>query len=499
MTTVTAPSARFGSSSITASYAATGSSYSRWIYAALTAYVLGFAIFPPRTLLVIDESSYVAQAVAFAHGALTLQNAAPLYPPDSLRAASNYPPGTALLQAPFVAVGSWRAAAVASVLALIIATLVTMRWLRDQDKNPAYAMLVPAFGGALFFGRIAMSDVPSAAWIALALWTLFRAERDWRWSIAAGLLGATSLLFREPNGVLLAPFFLGAIVRKKCDVRALIFGAALGIAVRLTLSKILFGSALYVRDSGFGFSFASGAHNLVQYGAILLLMFPLGALLPFVYRGPRRVEMLVSFCAYMALFLFYNYTGVFENGRVKGLILVSRFVVPMLPLLAFMAADVWPRWFAALSSRRQRLVRGALPVVMIFIVLVAFAIHAAVRRQERGLLPIVQAIDAGAPVGVPVITNHQATLKYLSPVYGARPMILRAYINPADVPVFYARYKRLNLVFLDRSDSEMFRRDAADNAIFLAGLSGRCELKTVHDSMNAGMRLRILRILSCAT
>jgi hypothetical protein len=470
-----------------------------WVYATLIAYAAGFVLFPPRVLLIIDEYHYVAQSLAFARGLLTIPGAAPLVPPATLRVASDYPPGTSLLQAPLVALVGWQGAPALAMLSLVAATLVTMKWLREQGREPVFALLVPAFAGSLLFGRVAMSDVPSAAWIALALWALFRADRGAWWSLLAGLLAGASVLFRETNAVLLAPFLVGAIARRKCHSGALTIGAVLGVGARLGASAALFGTAFYVRDSGYGFSLASIWSNGARYAVILLLLFPLGALLPFLYRGPRRAEFVASFCAYVAVYLSYDYGGAFESGRARALLLASRFVVPLVPLLAFMAADVWPRWFAALSERWQSAIRRASPTALSAVAAAAFLIHPMLQRRERDQLSIIRSIREVAQQDVPVITNHQVTLKYLSPVYGARPMILRSYITPDDVPSLYRRYGKLNVVFLDRDDSEMFRADAKANAAFLEGAGKECRLQALHDSTQVGMRLQIYAIAGCAS
>jgi hypothetical protein len=470
-----------------------------WVYAVLAAYAVGFVLFPPRVLLVVDEFQYVGQALAFARGSLSFPEADPLIPPNHLAVASNYPPGTSLLQAPLVAIAGWRGAMLLSLISVIVATLITMRWLREQNREPAFALLVPGFFGVAFFGRLAMSDVPSAAVVALALWLVWRSEgRHWSWSLLAGLVAGLGLLFRETNAVLLAPILLGALVRRKCVPLALILGGALGIAIRLFVSDKMFGSALYFRNSGYGFSLKSLGHSLPQFAVILLVMFPFGALLPFFYRGPRRAEVVTGMAMYVAMFLFYDYNSLRENGVIRGLILASRFVVPAAPLLAFMAADVYPRWFA----RAPNTVRTALPRLRLALfaglAFVAFAIHPALRSQERAALSIVTALHERTTSDVPIITNHLVTTKYFSAVYGTRRLILRSFISAADVPRLHRAYGKLDIVFLDRSDSELFREDAAQNDAFLAQTRSRCAVQPVTEqALGPSSRLRQFQVARC--
>lgn len=471
----------------------------RWVAAALLAFVLGFALWPPTVLVIGDEARYVSQALALASGGLTLPGSEILYPPEPAFVMSDYPPGTSLLQAPLVLVGGWRAAAWVSVASLVAATALTQRWLREIGYSPAFALVLPGFFGAAFFGRVAMSDVPSAAVVALALWSLWRADgRSPGWSLVAGLSAGASLLFREPNAVLLAPLLVDAVVGKRCHVPALVAGGAIGLVARLGLSYAMFGSAFYVRDSGYGFALESLSHSATPFALILLVMFPLGGLLPLLYQGPRRTAIRVAAGLYCAVFLFYEYDSITENGVVKGLILASRFVVPALPLFALMAADVWPRWYALASRRGPRLARAAALTLASGAVAMAFAVHPAAHRQESIPASIVRAVFDHTTSDEPIVTNHKATLKYLSTAYGPRRLILREAADPANVAEFMRQYRGLQVVLLDRSDSEMFRLDAVENERFLQRLDTQCVLRAVYDRQESTWaRLRILRVSSC--
>ena len=463
----------------------------RSVYVALAAYAIGFALWVPRVITVVDEDRYVSQAVAFAQGGRTIPDAGIILPAVSTPTISNYPPGTSLLQAPFVWALGWRGAIVVSVLSLFAFTLVTARWLRDYGREPAFALLIPGFFAALLFGRIGMSDVPSGALVALACWLLWRAEgRGWGASFAAGLAAGATLLFREPLVVLLSPLLLGALVRRNAVAPALIAGGLVAIGVRLALAAALFGDPFFVRDAGIGFSPASLAHTVPMYGFILLVMFPGGAVLPFLYRGTRRAEVVTAIAAYVGLFLLYDYDAVRSQGLLKGALLAARFMIPALPLLVWMAADVWPRV-------RFPLARRMVPLAAAGVALMAFAVHPLARRQEGDALAIVRGAFDNTSTGAPVITNSDATLKYLSPAYGPRRLILRQGIAPDTVPALLARHGALDLVLLDRTDSEMFRADAAANAEFLGRLRERCQLTPRHESVYGWATLRVFGVVGC--
>jgi hypothetical protein len=473
----------------------------RWVYAALILYATAFALTWPRVFLVVDEERYVSQAVAFAQGELTIPGAEIIHPPAATRLISDFPPGTSALQAPLVAAAGWRGAVVVSVVALVVATLATSRILLAAGMPPGFALVFPGFLGAAFFGRVAMSDLPGAALVAISLLLLWRAGGSWRTSFAAGLAAGATLLFREPLVLLLAPFVVGALARRSAVRWALLAGGAAAILARLITAWVLFGSPAYVRPSGYGFSAASLAHSVPVFAVILLVMLPLGAVLPAFYRGPRRAEAVTAVSGYVLLFLLYEYDSVRENGPVKGMLLASRYMIPALPLFALMAAEVWPRWHDRLVSRHPAARRLRLPLVAAAAaVLIAVAAHPLARAQEGAPLAIVRGIYANTTPVVPVITNTNATLKYLSPSYGPRRLILRHEISPDSAAQMAQALGGASLVLLDRTDSELFLAESAGNQAFVQRLSARCSVRSRADQPVASWaRLRIWDVSGCHT
>ncbi|HEU4996617.1 MAG TPA: hypothetical protein VFT29_17495 [Gemmatimonadaceae bacterium] len=472
----------------------------RWIWVVLGAYAMGFALWPPRLFLIVDESDYVNQALAFARGALTVPGGV-IYPAGHVGVMSDYPPGTALLQAPFVAAFGWQGAYVLPTLGLLLATYFTWRLLRTLGLRSEFALLVPAYAGSLYFGRAATSDVPSAAIVALGLWLLAGADRGgWggaRWFAAGAVIGA-SILVRELNIVLLAPFAVGAMVRRRSVSWALVAGIAVGIAARLALSQAMFGSALYLRDPGYGFSLDGARTRLGTVALLTLVVCPFAGVLPLLYRGWLRAEAIVATASYLAILVFYEYDSVQESGRIKGLILASRFLVPLIPLTGMMAADVFPRGYAALSVRGRTATRWLVRSWATAVVVLAFALHAAVSRETNVAASIVQAIQSHTSYDIPLITNPMTSMKYVSPAYGARQLILRNAIDSMSPAEIGRRFGRASVVLLDRNDAERFVADALANERTLANLAQHCLLRRVLDRRVASWaHLRIFEISHC--
>lgn len=469
----------------------------RWVFVALAAFVAGFAIFPPRQLLIVDEDQYVSQAVAFSRGGLTIPGAEVLFPPARVPVISDYPPGTSLLQAPFVWLGGWRLAALASVLALIVATLATARWIRANGGEPGFALVVPGFLGVAFFGRVAMSDVPATALVALTGMLVVMEKRSAARSVATGFTAGLILLFREPVLLLVVPLLAGETIRRRSATPWLALGFAAACLLRPLLSAALFGTPWHLRDPGYGFSIGSLAHTLPLYFVILGLLLPAGFLLPAFYRGGRRVEIVIGSVAYVCLFLLFEYDGVALNGPLKGLILTARYMAPAMPLFAIMAADVWPRWHAALARRAPLHGRTLTAAGTAAATVVAFAVHPIARRQEGAMVPVGRALLAHTRSDVPVLTNVSATLKYFSPAYAPRRLIVLEQFPVDSLAPFSRRYDTLTIALLDRSDSRLFAAQRLRHDEFLARAGDRCALRSLRDEQISGMRLRVLEASGC--
>lgn len=472
-----------------------------WVWATLALYVAGFAAFWPRAFLIVDEERYVTQAAAFAAGARVLPGAGIIYPPESFGTIVDYPPGTSLLQTPFVWALGWRGGALLSVVSLIVATIATASWLRARGRQPGFALLLPGVFAVAFFGRIAMSDVPSTALAAVTCWLLWRAADSERraamLSLLAGFCAGVSLSFREPLVLLFAPLMLGAIVRRQVATLPLIVGGVVGVALKFALAAWLFGDAWHVRGATFPFRIGALPTTIPIYAILLLLLFPGAALLPIAYRGERRAELVAGVCLYLTLFLLFDWDAFHENGYVKGLILNSRYVAPLAPVFAFMASDVWPRWYAWIRAR----VPGAslLPrAAALAGAAVALGVHPLAARQESEARTIVQAIYSRTSADIPVVTNGNATIKYLSPAYGPRRLIQRYDLPPDTLTAFSARYGKLHLVLMDRSDNEFSRNEARANAEFLAMARERCRLaQTLEQPVGSWAVVRIFDMSDC--
>jgi hypothetical protein len=163
-----------------------------------------------------------------------------------------------------------------------------------------------------------------------------------------------------------------------------------------------------------------------------------------------------------------------------------------------MAADVFPRWRARLKGTSARIAGVGTTVAAAGIALAVFAVHPLAQRQESVPLAVVRAMYEHTSERTPVITNHKATLKYLSPVYGPRRLVLRSAIDSVLLENLQRAHGTLSLALMDRYDSEMFRADAEENETFVARAGRQCRLTMRYESQIAAWaRVRVFDVRAC--
>ncbi len=472
-----------------------------WAALALAAYVLAFAAFFPTVLTISDEAAYMRQAAAFAQGRTTISQTDAATGEARQILPSDYPPGTSLLMAPLIALGGWRAGFLLGPLCCAGCVLLLAALLSRLGRSPLFALLFLAYPPLLVISRCGMSDLPAALFVTASLYCFFRGEGV-PWRLAAGFLAGASLLFRETAPMLLACFFAGALLRREKGVWLLVLGGVTGLALRALVSWLVFGNALFMKQSHPGFSLGAVIENAPLYAVALLVFVPGGLAFALLYRGARRAEFLATLAAFALLHLLYNYNAA-ASGGLKQLVLGPRFMIPLLPILLLAMSEALPRfwnaWLArlAVSSRvaALRAARFALATLTLAIcVETAFVgyLHCRWQLDQRA---IQVALYAGTEQNTPVITNLDATQKFVNELYDEEfgPRSIESFddFNDMRVTALIMRHGRVTVVLLRRTDSETWKEKAAQEHARLAALTKSLRVQTSGVSFPTGESLEI--------
>ncbi|HXV36055.1 MAG TPA: hypothetical protein VEC18_02835 [Myxococcota bacterium] len=471
------------------------------VAAVVLVYAIGYAIYYPKIPINADEAAYLNQAVLLSRGqTVSFKIDAPTGAVLAHR-ASDYPLGTAALLAPFVGVAGSRGAYVAPLLCLVLGVALTARWLQDAGRSPLFALLVLGFPPTLALGRVAMSDVPSLAVVALGLWLFWRGLGGSRLAwLASGFAAGASLCIRESNALPFVGFFAGALLRRDRHSLLLVVGGIAGVALRLASSAWAFGNPLHYKSSSAVFM----RHGLLDAFALqalgLLVFVPGGLLCAIAYRGARRAEVIAGCLLFSGFYLLFGYAAA-ELGLLNRIALGLRFYIPLLPLLAFAAAEAMPRFarsaLAWAGPRRAPLLRSlawqAIALWIGGIAIGAAAVHPILDRFTSSQLAIRDAIREHAGVDSLVLSNLIATVEYLPWLEARYGPINVADITPSQASALVRRHPNAYLVLLDKSESRFWREEAQRNAEFAAALLPTPQLE-LDRQLSDRERLRIWRL-----
>ncbi len=472
-----------------------------WVSVVLLVYLVGLLLYWPKILTITDESSYVRQAVAFAHGHSTVAVYEPFSSVPTMLPPSDYPAGTSLFLTPFVALGGWQASALGAFAALVVTIIVLQRWLRDEGRSPAFSLLVLCYPAVLVLSRIAMSDLPSAAVVTVGLWLFFRSDGgDGRLAFLSGLAAGASLLFRETNALLFVPFFAGAGLRRERRTWFLVAGVAVGILLRLATNRAIQGDWIYLRNSGYGFSARAIAQNGVLYLLALLVFVPGGLFWVLTYQGRHRWEVISSVLLVLAFFLAYDYGGR-ESGGLKRLVLGPRYFVPILPLMALAAGESIPRLWQRLSGgwHHARLVEG-LTVAALGVCLIglAFVVHPVLASWGRDHLNLQSGLYGHTRAGGAVLTNMVATGKYFNEIYGDRRVLSQGLVSAEQIPQVITAHGSVQIAFVERADSDFFINEANSTRAYVESVRRVCRIDRTFEAEYPGPeKLLVYDVRSC--
>src|SRR6185503_4571902 len=445
-----------------------------YLIAILVIYVSGYVVFPAEVLTSSDESVYVEQAVVFASG--------------SLASVSFYPPGTSLLQSPFVAMAGWRAATWLSLLAVGATVLLMARWLRDAGYHPGFALLFLAYAPTLVMARVGTSEMPSAAMVTLGLW-LFWTGHDarWKWGLA-GWLAGFSILLRETNFLLFLPFILAAAARRRPGWVVLASGAAAGLGTATVVYWFTAATLPGLRETA-GFSVSAVGRNAGIYAVCMLVLVPGGLAAIAGYKGRERHALVAAVAAYLGVYLLYDYSGQ-DSAPVARLAAVGRYLIPLIPLVTI----AWADWM----SRRvvDAPFRSAAMAAFVLTAGAAFSVHPTLRMWTAPDADIVTRIAATVGSGVVIADDRQR--RYVAPMFGQfnRYWIIDTPVG--HLPARTSRHAAAYIVNVDRSDTALMQNLSVDARTYVEAASRTCEIVPVIDqAYGHARRLQIWRLSRC--
>jgi hypothetical protein len=388
---------------------------------------------------------------------------------------------------PFVWLFGWRGAFLLGLLTFCGCILITARWIADSGGSPLFALVVLGYLPAMVMARTSMSDLPSAFLVAAGLWLFWEDDGSGPWRrLGAGFLAGLSMCLREPNPLLFAIFFAGALFRRERHIGALILGGLAGVACRPLSAALVYGNPFFVKDYFYGFSGLYAPENVILYLTAMLLLLPGGLLFVLFYRGKRWIEVICTVIAYVGLFIDYNYNGA-SSGGLKQWMLSLRFLIPLTPIVAFTMAQTGPRLYRAVARSLRpekrpawrRAVWGAAAVWITGIVLVGFLVNWRSQLWSKLHADVVRTLYANTDPAQPILADQPATVKFLNELHGPRMLANMDLTKQSKaecrslIVSLLNRHKTVQIVVFGRDDSAYWLNKAKEDEAFVAAISSQ--------------------------
>jgi hypothetical protein len=344
-----------------------------------------------------------------------------------------------------------------------------------------------------------MSDVPSTAIVVIGLWLFWRGlDRGYRWWLASGFVAGASMAFRESNPICFAPFFAGTVLRRDRNWWALLVGGLAGLGVRIAAYAYFLGDPFFQRVP-YVLDLEVLHERLPLYLLATLVFVPGGLALALCYRGRRWPELLVVVAGFFTAYLIqWNYT--YSTSTLKNLVNTPRYLLPLVPLMAFGMSESLPRLWARLVERASPAVRAglerwrprAVAAWVAGVLVAAIAVHPAFYAWSETQARIRDTIAATIDNDDVLITNYLATRKFLDEIGRKYHPVDSRELSADDTIALIDRHGEVFIVLVDRSDSSWWRDDTARNAKLLEAIEPAPVL-LVDEQVTRTDRLRIWR------
>ena len=292
----------------------------------LIVYVFTF----PLGWLVSDVYSYMNQGIAIANGDSILSYSDAVTKDVIPYNGTTYPLGNAFWIALWIKLCSLKYVYIGSLFSVIISSILIFKVLVKESLFKLAILLIFLYPSLAFFSNTLMSAIPSLLIISTFLYGLFafrESGKKWLW---LAFLAALSFWFRETNLVLLGSICLLHFIQDKRWFLYYAGGTILGFLPRVLSSYCYYNDPLhYVLAESF--SIQNFVNNIGVYAILLLCFMPFGLFFLGKYRGRYRMPLIGSTSLFILMYFFYSFNSTIYSGFFKGIILMGRFMIPILP------------------------------------------------------------------------------------------------------------------------------------------------------------------------
>jgi hypothetical protein len=310
--------------------------------------------------LISDEYTYVNQAIAISQGETYLSFVDSITLEHIPYKFTRYSLGNSFWIAIWIKLLSLKYIYFGSLFAILGGSWFLYRAIKSKLYFiPALGLifLYPSFE---FFSSSTMSALPSFLLSGMFIYGLFtHQESKWKWFWLC-FLASFSFWVRETNIILLGGICFIHFLQDRRWFWYYFAGTVLGMIPRFLSAYYFYGDPFYYLLSE-SFSVTNITNNYIIYFLLLLICMPMGLFFLLRFRGKYNVPIVYSCLTFMSLYLTYSFNASAYSGFEKGVILMGRFLIPLLPF--YVLAIAW--YFRNIKLPKSITILGFLIVALL--------------------------------------------------------------------------------------------------------------------------------------
>lgn len=312
-------------------------------WALLAVFAAAYLLTFPSGWLISDEYTYTNQAMAICGGEKVPGYVDAITGDFVNYASSGYSFGNAFWISIWMTIFGVSYSYVGSLMAVLIGMVLLYRVLRMEGYLTLAICLAFVYPAVVFFSHTQMSGVPSFLLVCWFLYGLFGYEDSGRKWLLLCALASFSFWVRETNIVLLGGICLVHFMVDRRWFRYYAVGAFIGMIPRLLSHWYYYDDPFYY-VLGEAFRIEHLVQNIGVYTVMGLIMMPLGWLALSLYAGRYRWPIVVSSWIFVLVYLFYGYNAIEYSGLKTGVMVMSRFYLPLVPIYVIVVGSILMKW-----------------------------------------------------------------------------------------------------------------------------------------------------------
>ena len=319
--------------------------------------------------LISDEYTYVNQAIAISQGNTILTFSDAVSNEIIPYKFTQYSLGNSFWIAIWVKMFGVKYIYLGSMFSILMGSWLLYKGLKHVGYFISALGLIFLYPSLLFFGSSTMSAIPSFLLSSLFICVLFtQSESGWKWFWLC-VLASFSFWIRETNIVLLGGICFIHFIQDRRWFGFYLMGAIIGFLPRMISSNYFYDDPFYYLLAE-SFSLTNIAGNITIYALLSLICMPLGLLFLGAYKGRYRWPIVISTIIFLGLYLTYSFNASIYSGFSKGIILMGRFLIPILPFFVLSVA-----WYFRNSRINKTLISLFFTFVMIAMFGMKYKVH----------------------------------------------------------------------------------------------------------------------------